>query len=141
ETVLIYAKDAASDSTMTGIEKTGDMENEYGLNDERGPYRILGLRNRNQAFNPRTRPKLFYLLYVNPQNKTVSLNGGFGHTERVLPITSEGIETCWTWGRDKVIKENNLLTGVLVNNAWQVFRKDYLYDEGGSKALTLIKSL
>src|SRR5690606_18807058 len=54
ETVLIYAKDAASDSTMTGIEKTGDMENEYGLNDERGPYRILGLRNRNQAFNPRT---------------------------------------------------------------------------------------
>lgn len=141
EAVLIYARDAANSATMTGIEKSGDMEGEYNLTDDRGPHRILGLRNRNQAFNPRTRPKLFYPLYVNPENKAVSITKDSTFTEKVLPVTADGVETCWTWGRDKVMKENQLLTGVLVNDSWQVFRKDYLYDENGNKALTLIKSL
>lgn len=141
EAVLIYARDAARDSSMTGIEKSGNMEGEYNLSDDRGPYRVIGLRNRNQAFNPRTRPKLFYPLFVNPENKTVSLNKDSTHTEMVLPVTSDGVETCWTWGKDKVVKENHLLTGLLVNDGWQVFRKDYLYDENGNKALTLVKSL
>lgn len=141
EAVLIYGRDAARDSTMTGIEKSGDMEGEYNLSDDRGAHRILGLRNRNQAFNPRTRPKLFYPLYINPIDKKVSTKKDELYYEEVFPITSEGVETCWTWGKDKITKENHLLTGVLVNNSWQVFRKDYLFDESGNKALTLVKSL
>ncbi|MDR2235318.1 MAG: site-specific DNA-methyltransferase [Chryseobacterium sp.] len=141
EYVVIYAKDAARDSSMSGIEKTGDMEKEYNLNDNLGPYRILGLRNRNQSFNPITRPLLYYPLYVNPNNLSVSITEDNYHTEKVLPITTEGVKTCWTWSKQKVLKENNLLTGVLVNNQWQVFRKDYLYDTNGNKALTLVKSL
>jgi len=141
ETVLIYARDAAIESTMTGIEKSGDMEGEYGLTDDRGSYRVLGLRNRNQAFNPRTRPKLYYPIYVNPNNKNVSLSKDQFFSEEVLPITSDGVQTCWTWGKEKVVKENYLLTGQLVNDSWQVFRKDYLYDQNGNKALTLVKSL
>ncbi len=141
EAVLIYGRDAARASSMTGIEKSGDMEGEYNLSDNRGPYRVLGLRNRNQAFNPQTRPKLFYPLYINPIDKKVSLKKDELYSEKALPITSEGIETCWTWGKDKVTKESHLLTGMLVNNNWQVFRKDYLFDESGNKALTLVKSL
>jgi adenine-specific DNA-methyltransferase len=99
------------------------------------------LRNRNQAFNPRTRPKLFYPLYVDPQTSKVSLSKDSSFSEEVLPETSEGVQTCWTWGQEKVKKENDLLIGVQVNNGWQVFRKDYLYDENGKKALTLVKSL
>lgn len=141
EYVLIYAKDAVRSSTMSGIEKSGDMEGEYKLNDERGAYRIIGLRNRNQSFNPITRPLLYYPLYVDPVSLTVSTSEDNNHSEQVEPITSEGVKTCWTWGKQKVINENNLLTGVLVNNQWQVFRKDYLYNESGEKALTLVKSL
>lgn len=141
EAVLIYAKDAAMDSSMTGIEKSGDMEGEYNQADDRGAFRILGLRNRNQAFNPRTRPRLYYPLFVNPDNRKVALKRDEKYSEEVLPVTAKGVQTCWTWGKDKVAKENHLLTGVLVNDAWQVFRKDYLYDENGNKALTLVKSL
>jgi adenine-specific DNA-methyltransferase len=141
EAVLIYAKDAAMDSSMTGIQKSGDMEGEYNQTDDRGAFRILGLRNRNQAFNPRTRPKLYYPLFVNPDNRKVALKRDEKYSEEVLPVTAKGVQTCWTWGKDKVAKENHLLTGVLVNDAWQVFRKDYLYDENGNKALTLVKSL
>jgi adenine-specific DNA-methyltransferase len=141
EAVVIYGKDAFVLSTMTGIEKSGDMESEYNRKDENGPYRILGLRNRNQSFNPQTRPKLYYPLYVNPVDSSVSLSMDNSFTKEVLPITSEGIMTCWTWGKEKVKKENHLLIGSIVNGEWQVFRKDYLYDAEGKKALTLIKSL
>jgi adenine-specific DNA-methyltransferase len=141
ENILVYGKDLALDTVMTGIEKSGSMESEYGDEDNRGPYRKIGLRNRNQAFNPRTRPKLFYPLFVNPDTKSVSLHEDSKHTEKVLPETSDGVQTCWTWGKVKVERENNLLIGVQVNGGWQVFRKDYLYDEDGKKALTLVKSL
>jgi len=141
EEVLTYGRDVARISTMTGIEKSGNMEGEYNQSDERGLFRVLGLRNRNQAFNPRTRPKLFYPLYVNPENNKVSINKDESYTKEVLPVTSDGVQTCWTWGKEKVEKENHLLTGVLVNGSYQVFRKDYLYNEDGNKALTLVKSL
>lgn len=141
ETLLVYGKDIALDTTMIGVEKSGNMENEYNESDARGKYRKIGLRNRNQAFNPRTRPKLFYSLYVNPDTKLVSLDKDSEFTEEVLPETAEGIQTCWTWGKEKVKKENPLLMGAEVNGEWQVFRKDYLYDENGKKALTLVKSL
>ena len=35
------------------------MADEYQRSDERGRHGLLGLRNRNQAFNPQTRPNLF----------------------------------------------------------------------------------
>lgn len=141
EYVLIYAKDASMSSTMSGIEKSGNMEKEYNLNDDRGAYRVIGLRNRNQSFNPTTRPLLYYPLYVDPIKSTVSIIKDENHYEEVEPITNEGVKTCWTWGKQKVTNENNLLTAILVNDRWQVFRKDYLYNESGKKALTLVKSL
>lgn len=141
ENILIYGKDLALDSVMTGIEKSGSMESEYNERDDKGPFRKLGLRNRNQAFNPRTRPKLFFPLFVDPQSQKVSLEQDSKFTEKVMPETSEGVQTCWTWGKEKVKNENDLLVGVLVNDSWQVFRKDYLYDKNGKKALTLVKSL
>jgi len=141
ESILIFAKDAARDTTMTGIEKSGDMEGEYNMEDTRGSFRVLGLRNRNQAFNPITRPKLFYPLYVNPNTNLVSINEDSLFTEQVWPTTTEGTQTCWTWGKEKVVTDNKLLIGMLVNGSWQIFRKDYLFDLNGNKALTLVKSL
>lgn len=141
ENILIYGKDLALDTIMTGVEKSGSMESEYNEEDSFGPYRKIGLRNRNQAFNPRTRPKLFFPLYVDPHTQKVSIEEDSTYTEKVLPETAEGVQTCWTWGRDKVKNDKNLLVGVLVNGSWQVFRKDYLYDKDGKKALTLVKSL
>jgi adenine-specific DNA-methyltransferase len=141
ENVVIYAKDGSNNSAMTGIEKSGSMENEYNEKDSRGLYRKLGLRNRNQAFNPSTRPNLFYPLYINPKTFEVSTEQDIDFSEKALPETVEGVQTCWTWGKDKVRKENELLIGVEIRDSWQVFRKDYLYDKNGIKSLTLVKSL
>ena len=141
ESVVIYGKNTTLSTTMKGVEKEGKMLDEYNLKDEKGPYRLLGLRNRNQAFNPTTRPKLFYPLYVDKKTRAVSILKDEIFTEEVWPITSDGVKTCWTWGKDKVEKESNLLEATQVQGEWRVNRKDYLLDEDGTTSRTLAKSI
>lgn len=65
EAILVFVKDGLNPDSITGLEKEGRMVEEYNKSDAKGAFRLLGLRNRNQAFNPTTRPKLYYPLYVN----------------------------------------------------------------------------
>jgi adenine-specific DNA-methyltransferase len=140
--LVVFVRNADNSSSIYGMTKEGEMLEEYDKEDARGKYRELGLRNRNQAFNPLTRPKLFFPLYVDPASGRVSLENVAPFTEKVLPITPDGVETCWTWGREKVVADNDLLIARLMSDdSWRVYRKDYLESEDGEIALTLAKSL
>lgn len=141
ESILIFGKDCNSPKTMYGVEKEGRMVDEYDRTDNKGKYRLLGLRNRNQAFNPQTRPNLYYPLFVNPLDGRVSVVRDNSYSDVVFPDTPDGIKTCWTWGKDKVSKDNILLIAEKSGSEWRVFRKDYLIGESGDLAKTLIKSL
>lgn len=128
---------------MIGIEKEEGMVSEYNRddNDGNGSYRLIGLRNRNQAFNPTTRPKLYYPLFVNPATGSISIEKKLDYTIEVLPETNEGIKTCWTWGKSKVENENSLLIAEKSGEGWRIFRKDYLLNGKGEIARTLPKSI
>ena len=141
ESVLIYVCDYLNTTSILGIEKEGKMVDEYNKSDSRGAYRLIGLRNRNQAFNPITRPNLYYPLYVDPNTKMVSTVKTDTFTDEVFPDTPDGIKTCWTWMKKKVDSENHLITAERTGNEWRIFRKDYLVAEDGSTATTLVKSL
>ena len=141
ESIIIYAKDINVETTIYGLEKPRRMIEEYNEKDERGKYRKLGLRNRNQAFNPQTRPNLFYPLYVNPKTSEASTNKTDQFSEEIWPITSDGVKTCWTWGKKKVEKDAGLIIAGKFGEEWRVYRKDYLLDENGNPATTLPKSL
>lgn len=141
ESVLIYVRDYLNTASILGIEKEGKMVDEYNKTDERGAYRLIGLRNRNQAFNPVTRPNLYYPLYVNPCTKAVSTVKTDSFTDEVFPDTPDGIKTCWTWMKKKVESENNLITAERTGSEWRIYRKDYLISEDGTTATTLVKSL
>jgi len=60
ESILVFGRNCNNTKTMQGIEKSGRMIEEYNREDEKGKYRLLGLRNRNQAFNPDTRANLYF---------------------------------------------------------------------------------
>ena len=60
ESILIFVKDALQETSIYGVDKEGRMVDEYDREDDKGRFRLLGLRNRNQAFNPITRPKLYF---------------------------------------------------------------------------------
>ena len=141
ESVLIYVRDYLNTSCILGVEKEGRMVEEYNKTDERGAYRLIGLRNRNQAFNPTTRPNLYYPLFVDPKTKTVSTEQTECFTDIVWPDTPDGTKTCWTWMKTKVEGENELITAEKTGSEWRIYRKDYLVSEDGEVATTLVKSL
>lgn len=141
ESILVYGKNAMLNSTISGIEKEGRMVDEYNKEDEHGRYRLIGLRNRNQSFNPITRPNLYYPLYVSPTTKKVSTIRSEEYCDEVFPDTPDGTKTCWTWMRTKVEKENYLITAEKTGAEWRIYRKDYLLNEDGSSATTLVKSI
>ena len=117
------------------------MIEEYNKEDNQGKYRLLGLRNRNQSFNPQTRPKLYYPLYVDPNTHRVSTEQSDEYRDEVWPDTPDGIKTCWTWSPGKADSENPLLIAEKTGTEWRIYRKDYLYDDSGKTSDTLVKSL
>ncbi|WP_460026298.1 site-specific DNA-methyltransferase [Methyloparacoccus murrellii] len=142
DNIAVFVKDPDVAGSIVGMAKEGAMLEEYDKEDEHGRYRELGLRNRNQAFNPVTRPNLFYPIYVESSTGRVSITQDDVFTEKVLPVTADGVETCWTWGREKVEADNDLLiASQMSDGTWRVFRKDYLNGEDGETATTLVKSI
>lgn len=89
EPVLIYVKSYGNSCSINQIGKDEKMLEEYNKEDENGKYRLIGLRNRNQAFNPTTRPSLYYPLYVNPNNGNVSTVKDAKHVVEVFPNASD----------------------------------------------------
>lgn len=140
ESILVFVRDAATDA-LRGVAKEGRMADEYQRSDDRGPYRLLGLRNRNQAFNPTTRPNLYYPLYVSTSDGGVSATRNSRYAAEVYPDAPDGTQTCWTWSRERVVADNDLLVAERTGHEWRVFRKDYLYGSDGEVARTLVKSV
>ncbi len=141
EYLALYVRDASTNA-MSSIPKDERMAAEYSRSDDRGRYRELELRNRNPAFNSRTRPNLHYPIFVDPDTGAVSVARASSTAVEVWPRNSEGGESCWTWGREKLATDGAIVRGRQVaDGGWRIYRRDYLLDESGESATTLAKSL
>jgi len=104
EYVLMYSKNILSSSTY----QLPDKGKVFKYNDVKGGFNIYPLYNGNVAFNPDTRPNLYYPFYLNPNNEIepgfyeISLERQDGWIE-VFPVISkkDGIRRVWRWGKDK----------------------------------------
>jgi adenine-specific DNA-methyltransferase len=141
ESVLVYVKNYLNSNAIKGIPKDGKMVEEYNKEDSFGRYREIGLRNRNQSFNPTTRPNLYYPLYVNEKTSRVSTVKSEEYSIEVFPDAPDGTKTCWTWMKSKVEKENDFIVADKKTSGWRIFRKDYLIGPNGKQSTTLVKSL
>lgn len=139
EPVLIWVKNYTSGSSLNLIPKDSRMLSEYDRKDSKGSYRAIGLRNRNQSFNPQTRPNLYFPLWISPADGSVALEQDDTHPIERLPLAADGTPTCWTWSKSKIKSENSYVFGEPCGNEWRVYRKDYLGE--GSAAFTMAKSL
>lgn len=140
DSILVFVRNPESNA-ITGIAKDEEMAEEYDRSDDRGSFRLLGLRNRNQSFNPQTRPNLYYPLYVAPSTGQVSVSQDSKFTDAVYPDAPNGTQTCWTWSRDRVNADNDLLVAEMTRNEWRIYRKDYLHGDDGEVARTMVKSV
>ena len=104
---------AYSKQDDTELNLVFDKEKKFSFKDEKGEFDIRELRNRNTKFNNSNRPNLFYPFYVNKNN--IDDNGLYEislekkeNFIKVIPLKSQGIQTVWRWGKDKVLKNLNI---------------------------------
>lgn len=113
EYILAYTKN--TDVVIQQLEKkVGDFE----YSDNIGEFSIRELRNRNPKYGKFNRPNLYYPIYVNPSLEDkdgfcpVSLEKTEEYCVEVLPLNSQGNESCWRWGKEKfrrnVVKDKTL---------------------------------
>lgn len=86
------------------------------MRDKKGGFELLELRNRDKRFNDANRPNLFYPIYVDVKNADanglhrVSVEPKRGW-EKAVPQKTEGVQTVWRWGRDKVRESDGDVVG------------------------------
>lgn len=93
----------------------------FNKKDNIGEFEERELRNRNPKFGRFNRPNLYYPIYVNVDSvdecgyHPISLKKSEEFKIEILPCNSEGIESCWRWGQDKFLANNNELSSMESN--------------------------
>ncbi len=135
EYLLCYAKNSEL-CAINGMPLTEDQKAEYSMSDEKGAYRLLGLRQRGVASLREDRPDMFFPIYVNPTTLEVSLEEQDGWN-KVIPKKSDGREGRWMWGKQKCIDDGGRLVARMIERRgeFDIFVKDYL-DRGENEQRT-----
>lgn len=109
-----YALFYSKNSSFTTTNYIEDENRSFSYNDSIGGFNIAPLYNGNVAFNPKTRPNLYYPFYLNPKSKVDELFFEIGLEEKkgwieVYPVVSkkDGIQRVWRWGKAKALQNLN----------------------------------
>ena len=110
-----YAMFYAKNINCTETFYLEEPEKKFSFYDDIGGYNIAPLYNGNVAFNPQTRPNLYYPFYLNPNSK---IENNFYEIDveyrqdwiEVYPVISkkDGIQRVWRWGKPKAKENKNL---------------------------------
>ena len=107
EYLIIYGK-----SKLRELNFIEEKNKVFKYADDLGRFDIRELRNRNVLFNEENCPNLCYSIFVNPngidKNELfeISLDKKEGFIE-VMPLKSQGIQTVWRWGKEKLLQNLN----------------------------------
>lgn len=93
----------------TVLSELNKGEGAFTQSDDIGEFEERELRNRNPKYGKFNRPNLFYPIYANPSlvdacgYYPVSLERSDEYSVEILPLNSEGEESCWRWGTKKFL--------------------------------------
>ncbi|WP_134686499.1 site-specific DNA-methyltransferase [Brevibacillus migulae] len=134
ESLLIYQK---GNFETYGVPLPEEYLEEYKLEDEKGRYRLQGLRKRGDSSRREDRPQMYYPFYYDSNSDTISLSKTSEECIEILPKLSDGSDGRWRWGKDTAEKNMDLLTARLVSgrNEYDIFQKDYMNDGDNIKTV------
>ena len=116
----------------------GELDKKEGVlpfKDKHGGYDLWELRNRNPKFGRHNRPNLFYPIYIDPGSTkadnlaNISLQQNKQFSIEVLPKNSEGADSCWRWGKEKLLSDGiNAIPQVAFgkqrrDGGWNIYQK------------------
>lgn len=108
EYLFVYTKNVS-----TELNELNKGESAFDKQDNIGEFEERELRNRNPKFGRFNRPNLYFPIYTNPNEVDecgycpVSLKKSEEFCVEIMPLNSEGEESCWRWGQDKFNRFNN----------------------------------
>ena len=146
EYLLLYAKNIEK-LKLGGFKKQINISTEYPHLDENDKhYRLLGLRQRGGEWRREQRPNMYYPIYVNPEDGSVSLSSSEKYCVESLPKRPTGEEGRWTWSKEKFNNSSQLLLGKRVNREnhpdfFDVFRKDYFLNDKDEESVSKPKTI
>jgi adenine-specific DNA-methyltransferase len=145
EYIFMYAK-SEKDMELKGVSKEAGSISEYTEIENGRRFRYLGLRQRGGAWKKEDRPKLHYSIFINPKNGKISLSKSQEYCIEVIPKRPTGELGRWTWSKEKLESNKDLVIGKPVNRngvdeAWDIFRKDYFDDEDGNEKTAKVKTI
>ena len=137
EYLLVFCKNRQS-VNIIGHALTEEMSNEYKYEDQNGRYRLLGLRMRGGFWRRTERPNLYFPIYINPNDGSVSVSKDEKYIESAVPVQPSTMEDgTWRWSKEKISEMSDYLIGRKVKRndefVWDVFQKDYFDREGGRR--------
>lgn len=132
ESMLIYRK---RDFNTYGVSVPGEYAEGYKLLDEKGRYRLQGLRKRGAGARREDRPNMYYPFYYDVKTKALSMEKLNSNMVEIYPHLSDGTDGRWRWGLDTSRQRIAELTVQKVRGReeWDVFQKDYLPDDGSKR--------
>tara|TARA_R110002096_G_scaffold366732_1_gene560059 strand:+ start:388 stop:2034 length:1647 start_codon:yes stop_codon:yes gene_type:complete len=133
ENLIIYQK---GNFKTKGVSLPDEYSKDYKLEDKIGKYRHLGLRKRGSNAREIDRPNLFYPIYYDKKNNSISLEKDEKLIE-ILPKLSNGENGTWRWGKETLLKRQDEIEIKIVKtrNEFDVFQKDYLNKNGVEKRI------
>ena len=128
ESLLIYRKEKF---LTNGVPAPDEYVKEYKLEDERGKYRLQGLRKRGANSRREDRPNMFYPFFYDEANGVLSVDE-LPDAIKILPHLSDGADGCWRWGKDTARErlDDLIVQKVKGRGEYDVFQKDYLPNDG-----------
>ena len=122
EYILVYEKNPrAANLRDLPAEKEDTIEN--WTEDEEGWYkRGANLKYSGENAPRERRPNLFYPIYVSADG-SVAVESLSESDIEIWPITEDGVEVTWRWGRERVRDNSNEVLAVRAGDAWSLFKK------------------
>lgn len=134
ESLLIFQK---GKFVTKGVPVPETYQDEYKESDSNGRYRLLGLRKRGSNARQIDRPNLFYPIFYNEENRSISLERMNLSDFKIEPKLSSGENGTWRWGKETLNSRINEVEIKLVKtrNEYDAFQKDYLEKDGVEKTI------
>lgn len=134
EYALFYSR--GTDAVIKKFEHSQEnLDAEFPLSDEISRYGLVSFMRTGNNSDRKTRPNLFYPIYVNTQ-KAISLEKRSGYVE-VLPINEKGEEKTWRWSKDTLLKSNSDILIKETKKGIRLFKKRRPESVGGKKPKTI----
>lgn len=130
EYTLVYSKNLSLKNCIYEFPLQEEELDEYTMEDEISRYKKGAIFKRTGANARREdRPNLFYPIYINPNDNSISLEKRDNYIE-IIPKTEDGNDGTWRWNKQKLRNNLSEIIVIKTKEGYNLYKKQRLEIEG-----------